>query len=280
MAMLEVSNLRIWDSRTGSVMVPGSSFQVGKGSCLGIVGESGSGKSLTCRAIMRLNKPGIRQSGDILFNGVNLAQLSEKNMRPRRGKQLYMIMQNGMRAFDPSCLIGVHLREVLSGHFGWGREEITIRMKCAMSSVLLKDPIAVMNSYPHQLSGGMLQRVMIALALVLEPDLIIADEFTSALDTLSRFEVMEQFMQLRQRMGCSVMFVSHDLGVVQKLADEILVMKDGMIVERGTTEAIFSGAMHEYTRQLVSSSLALHHRFQAVTGGMQHVERERRREVL
>jgi len=267
MNSLEVSNLKVWDSRTGSVIIPDSSFHVKQGSCLAIVGESGSGKSLTCRAIMRLNKAGLRQSGDILLGGVNLNELPEKEMRKKRGKQLCLIVQNGMRAFDPSCAVGVHLKETLAWHFGWSREDIVSRMKKAMESVMLKDPIAIMNSYPHQLSGGMLQRVMIALSIVLEPDVVIADEPTTALDTISQFEVVEQFIQLRARMGCSMIFVSHDLGVVKRIADEVLVMKDGEIVESGTTRDIFSAARHEYTRYLVSTKLALNHHFKKIMGG-------------
>ncbi|WP_028611499.1 staphylopine uptake ABC transporter ATP-binding protein CntD [Paenibacillus harenae] len=273
MNILEAANLKIWDNRTGKVIVPNSSFHVKQGSCLAIVGESGSGKSLTCRAIMRLNKAGISQSGDILFNGMNLTELSEKEMRRKRGKQLCMILQNGMRAFDPSCVIGVHLKETLAWHFGWSREEITAKMKHAMASVMLKDPVSVMNMYPHQLSGGMLQRVMIALAIVLEPDIVIADEPTTALDTISQFEVVEQFIRLREKMGCSMIFVSHDLGIVQKMADEVQVMKDGEIVERGTTRAIFSDAQHEYTRYLVSTKLALNHHFKKIMGGVSVAER-------
>ncbi|PYI54300.1 staphylopine uptake ABC transporter ATP-binding protein CntD [Paenibacillus flagellatus] len=268
MNRLEVSDLKVWDSRTGSVIIPGSSFQLKQGSCLALVGESGSGKSLTCRSIMRLNQPGLRQSGDIVLDGVNLTGLSEKEMRKHRGKRLCLIMQNGMRAFDPSCAIGVYLQETLRRHFGWGRDETTARMKTAMESVMLKDPIGVMNRYPHQLSGGMLQRVMIALAIVLEPDVVIADEPTTALDTISQFEVVEQFQRLRETMGCSMIFVSHDLGVVKRIADEVLVMKNGEIVERGTTRDILSDARHAYTRSLVASKLALHQYFKKMTGGV------------
>ncbi|MEI7024116.1 staphylopine uptake ABC transporter ATP-binding protein CntD [Paenibacillus sp. y28] len=267
MNIVEVANLKIWDSRNGNVIVPNSSFQVKKGSCLAVVGESGSGKSITCRAIMRLNQPAIRQSGQILFDGVDLSKLTEKDMRKKRGKQLCMILQHGMRAFDPSCVVGVHLRETLAWHFGWSRHQITEKMKRAMEGVMLKDPLTVMNQYPHQLSGGMLQRIMIALAIVMEPDIIIADEPTTALDTISQFEVVEQFIQLRENMGCSMIFVSHDLGIVKKIADEVLVMKEGEIVERGTTSAIFTGAQHEYTRYLVSSKLGMNQHFKRIMGG-------------
>ncbi|CAI8724922.1 Metal-staphylopine import system ATP-binding protein CntD [Brevibacillus sp. IT-7CA2] len=273
MNILEVKNLKIWDSRNDRVIVPNSSFYVKQGSCLAIVGESGSGKSVTCKAIMKLNKVGIRQSGDILLRGENLMELSEQEMRKKRGKQLCMILQNGMRAFDPSCVVGVHLKETLVEHFGWSRDEIITKMKIAMESVMLKDPLVVMNKYPHQLSGGTLQRVMIALAIVLKPDILIADEPTTALDTISQFEVIEQFLQLRERMGCSMIFISHDLGIVKLIADEVLVMKEGEIVETGTTQAIFSEPQHTYTRYLLSTKLAMNQHFKRVMGGISVAER-------
>jgi nickel transport system ATP-binding protein len=266
--ILEVSDLRIWDSDTGHVIVPGSSFQVRQGSCLAIVGESGSGKSVTCRAVMRLNKASIRQSGSIRFDGVDVSELSEQDMRKLRGKRMCMILQHGMRAFDPSRVIGVHLRETLKQHYGWSRSESDASMVMAMRSVMLKDPAAILNQYPHQLSGGMLQRIMIALAIVLEPDMIIADEPTTALDTISQFEVVEQLAQLRDRLGCAMILVSHDLGIVRTMADEVIVMKAGVIVERGATEAIFSDARHAYTRYLVSSKLALDRHFQRMMEGV------------
>jgi nickel transport system ATP-binding protein len=270
---LEVTNLRIWDSRSGEVLVPSSSFHVKQGSCLAIVGESGSGKSLTCRAVMRLHGPGIRQAGDIRLSGVNLSELSEQAMRKMRGKHLCMIMQHGMRAFAPSSVVGVHLRETLAEHYGWSRADATAKMKEAMASVMLKDPVAVMNKYPHQLSGGMLQRVMIALALVLEPDVIIADEPTTALDAISQYEVMEQLKQLKARIGCSMILVSHDLGVVHSIADEIMIMQSGEIVESGTRQAIFSQAQHAYTRYLLSAKQALNQHFRTMMGGAGIAER-------
>ncbi|MGJ3196422.1 staphylopine uptake ABC transporter ATP-binding protein CntD [Peribacillus frigoritolerans] len=266
MNILEVKNLRIWDSNTGKVIIYNSSFHLKQGSCLAIVGESGSGKSMTCRSIMRLNKSWLHQSGDILFKGENLNNLSEKAMRKKRGRNLCMILQNGMSAFDPSCVIGVHLKETLVEHFGWSNKDMEEKMKNAMESVMLKNPIEIMNKYPHQLSGGMLQRIMIALALVLEPDIIIADEPTTALDTISQFEVVEQFIKIRERMGCSMIFVSHDLGVVRAIADEVLVMKDGEIIERKKSKTIFSEPEHDYTKYLVSTRLALSNHFKKIMG--------------
>lgn len=271
MNILEVEQLRIWDALTEEVIVPNSSFQLKQGECLAIVGESGSGKSMTCRSIMRLNKPAIRQSGRILFQGVDLNQLTEQDMRKKRGRNLCMILQNGMSAFDPSCVIGVHLKETLHAHYGWNAKEVEQNMKSAMERVMLRNPVHIMNQYPHQLSGGMLQRIMIALALVLEPDVIIADEPTTALDTISQYEVVEQLIQLRERMGCSMIFVSHDLGVVRKIADEVLIMKDGHIVESGSIHSVFSKPQHPYTQFLVSTRRELSNHFRQLMQEEQHI---------
>ncbi|MDP4098188.1 ABC transporter ATP-binding protein [Paenibacillus sp. P96] len=264
MNMLEVKKLKVWDQKSHKVIIHNSSFQLQSGRCLAIVGESGSGKSVTCRSIIRLNNPWIAQSGEIFFKGENLNQLSEQEMRKKRGKQISMIMQNGMNAFDPSRVVGVHFKETLAEHFGWSKSEIEGNMKKAMESVRLQNPIEMMNKYPYQLSGGMLQRMMIALALVLEPDLIIADEPTTALDTISQFEVVEQLIHLRARMGCCMLFVSHDLGVVKKIADDVLVMKNGEIVEHGRMDAVFSDSQHAYTRHLVATRLELGHHFKKI----------------
>lgn len=265
--LLEVEHLKIWDCRTGLVLVPDSSFVLSQGECLAIVGESGSGKSVTCKALMRLNRPNIRQSGHIVLNGVNLAALSGKEMRAYRGRKMCMIMQNGMRAFDPSRPVGAYLLEVLSIHFAWSRSEMMASLSTAMISVGLQEPAVVMGRYPHELSGGMLQRVMIALAIAMEPDIIIADEPTTALDAVTQFEVVEQFVQLRGRIGSAMIFVSHDLGVVRRIADEVLVMKDGEIVERGGTNELFAGAAHPYTRYLVSSKESLRSHYSQLMGG-------------
>jgi nickel transport system ATP-binding protein len=270
---LEISNLHIWDDATGQVIVSDVSFHLKEGSCLAIVGKSGSGKSMTCKSIMRLHNAGIRQTGDILFRGENIGLLPPKAMRKLRGKHLYMIMQNGMRAFDPSRVVGSHLMETIAEHFDWSHSDIISKIIAAMESVMLRNPAEVLGRYPHQLSGGMLQRLMIALALVLEPDLIIADEPTTALDTVSQFEVVEQLRRLKERKGCSMLFISHDMGVVKNIADEILVMKDGSIVESGLTSVIFTDPHHEYTRHLVSAKLSIHRHYQKMMGGGNIAER-------
>ncbi|MWC28123.1 staphylopine uptake ABC transporter ATP-binding protein CntD [Paenibacillus sp. MMS18-CY102] len=267
MNRLEVRSLKVWDSVTGRVLIPNSSFHVQQGKCLAIVGESGSGKSLTSRAIMRLMPKGIRQSGDILLGGENLSELAEHEMRKRRGRNLNLIMQNGMHAFDPSCVVGVPIQETLALHYGWSRSVIEEKMVRAMERVMLKNPIGMMNQYPHQLSGGMLQRAMIALALVLEPEVVIADEPTTALDMISQFEVVEQLIQLRDSIGCAMIWISHDLSVVHQIADEVLVMKEGELVDRGTPQGIFTHAVHPYTRDLAAAKQALTEHFERIMGG-------------
>ncbi|MDX8345020.1 staphylopine uptake ABC transporter ATP-binding protein CntD [Rossellomorea sp. YZS02] len=266
MNILEVNNLSIVDKKTEKLIVKDSTFNVKKGETLAIVGESGSGKSLTCRALMRLNHPWLNSTGTVRFNGEELLTISKRAMRKKRGKQMYMIMQNGMTAFDPSRVIGVHLRQAAAEHYNWSRLETDQKLKLAIESVLIKDAVEVLNKYPHQLSGGMLQRIMIALALILEPDLIIADEPTTALDTITQYEVVNQLIGLRDRMGCSMIFVSHDLGVVRHLADELLVMKDGMIIERGKVQSIFNEPKEEYTKYLVSTREALSLQFNRQMG--------------
>lgn len=272
MPSLEIRHLKVWDSRTGNILVSDSSFYVDQGKCLAIVGESGSGKSLTCKAIMRLNKVNLHQSGNIVLNGIHLEDLSEKEMRKFRGKHLCMIMQNGMRAFDPSRTIGAHLLKTLEIHCNWSRSDAIAKLQTAMSSVGLKEPDKVLSSYPYQLSGGMLQRTMITLAIVLEPEVVIADEPTTALDAITQYEVVEQFVQLRNRLGSMMIFVSHDLGIVKRIADDVLVMKDGQIVERGKTSDVMASAKHPYTQYLVSSKLALSRHLTELMGGEQIVE--------
>lgn len=267
MNILEVKHLKVWERHNGKELVHDSSFQLQAGSCLAIVGESGSGKSLTCRALTRLNADSLAQSGQIIFKGRDLNDLSNAEIRQKRGKEIAMIMQNGMSAFDPSCVVGVHFRETLGQHFGWKRSVVDRKMSEAMQRVLLKNPTGLLYKYPHELSGGMLQRMMIALALVLEPDIIIADEPTTALDTISQYEVIQQFIQLRRTIGSSMIFISHDLGVVRQIADEVLIMRSGEIVERGTTSDIFTKAEHDYTRYLISTRLTLSDHFRQLMEG-------------
>lgn len=267
MSLLIVETLQVIDNQTNTSIIHNSSFQVDKGECLALVGESGSGKSMTCKSIMRLHKKGISQSGRVLLKGEDLFQLSEKQMRSKRGKELCMIMQNGMSAFNPSNPVGMHLMATLKQHMDWSYQHLESKLIDGMKRVRLQSPMDVMNKYPHELSGGMLQRLMIVLALLLEPAVLIADEPTTALDTISQFDVIEQLINLRENIGSAMIFISHDLGIVKKLADQVLVMKDGEIVERGATQNVFLQPQHPYTEYLISTKRTLSEHFQKMVGG-------------
>ncbi|MFS0907178.1 ABC transporter ATP-binding protein [Priestia aryabhattai] len=270
MSLLKVEQLHVFDCETNKPIIHNSSFQVNEGECVALVGESGSGKSMTCKSIMRLHKKGIKQSGHILLKGEELCELSERQMRSKRGKELCMVMQNGMSAFNPSNPVGKHLVSTLKQHKDWSYGQMEKKIADAMKRVRLQNSIDIMNKYPHQLSGGMLQRLMIALALLLEPDVLIADEPTTALDTISQFDVIEQLMNLRENTGLSMIFISHDLGIVKKLADQVIVMKDGYIVERGAAQNVFLKPQHAYTEYLISTKRTLCEHFQKMIGGAVH----------
>lgn len=259
--ILTVKDLKIWDSRNDEVIVKGISFSLPENSCLAIVGESGSGKSMSTRSIMGLNKPWIRNSGEVVFDGVPILNLSQKEIRKLCGKRISMIMQGGMSAFDPSCTIGKHYREVLKQHLGYDKKQADALMIETMGKLLLQNPKAILGKYPHQLSGGMLQRCMIALTLALQPEIIIADEPTTALDTITQYTVIEQLLLLRKHLKCSMIFISHDLGVVKKVADYAVLMKQGELIEQGTIEELFENPKTDYAKHLVGTKRAMGEEF-------------------
>ena len=257
MNVLETSNLKIWDTRNNEVIVNNLSFAVEEHKCTAIVGESGSGKSMSVKAINGIHKPWIRCEGNVLFEGQNLLEQSSKNMKEIRGKKIFMIFQDGMSAFDPSCTIQSTFREILSENMSSTKEEADRLILQSMDKVKLKNSKEILDKYPHQLSGGMLQRIMIALSLALEPKIIIADEPTTSLDTISQFKIVNEFMRLKKEYGTTMIFISHDLGVVRKLADFIIVMKDGEKVEEGPVEEVFCHPQNSYTQYLVNTRKAL-----------------------
>lgn len=277
---VKISNLKIWDDRDDDVIIKDLSFEVKKNSCLAIVGESGSGKSMTVKGITGIHKPWIECTGCITFGGENLLELCQENMQKIRGQKIFMIFQDGMTAFDPSCMIRVGLRETLAEKLNLKKEAADQCMISAMKRVMLNNPEEILQKYPHQLSGGMLQRIMIALALALEPELIIADEPTTALDTITQYEVVDQFIKLRKEMGTTMIFISHDLGVVRRIADDVLVMKDGEKVEEGPIEEIFTNPQHPYTQYLVNTRAALGTNFKRIMEETGNVGSEECEKVL
>ena len=261
MSLLEVNNLCIEDTKNKQEIVSNVSFTLDENTCLGIVGESGSGKSMTAKAILDLVNSSLSVSGSAKFQGMELLKAKKSEMRKIRGKQICMILQDAMSAFDPLYTIGYQMIETICENIGASKEEAKKIAINSLSKMCIREPEQVVSKYPHQLSGGMLQRCMIAIALCMQPDIIIADEPTTALDSINQKEVVEEFKRLREVIGTSVIFISHDLGVVKSLAQKILVMKDGKCVEYGEANEVFKYPKHEYTKYLIETRLDLAEEF-------------------
>jgi oligopeptide/dipeptide ABC transporter ATP-binding protein len=254
--MLEVARLTtVFDRPSGPVAaVDDVSFAVNEGETLGLVGESGSGKSVTALSIMRLvQPPGRIAGGSVRFNGRELLTLSESDMREVRGAEIGLIFQEPMTALNPVFTIGDKIRETLLVHRRAGRREARARAIELLDAVRIPDAASRVNDYPHQLSGGMRQRVLIAMALACRPTLVIADEPTTALDVTIQAEILDLLRDMRSRLGLSLLFITHDLGVVAGTADRVAVMYAGRIVEQGPVRDIFHGPRHPYTRGLLAS---------------------------
>ena len=255
--ILELKNIVVEDPRSNEVIVHGSSFVVRKNTCLSIVGESGSGKSMTTKAILGLTNPWLKISGTAKYKGKNLIGLKQSELRKIRGKNICMIPQDAMTSFDPLYTIGYQMIETFVENLGTSKEESKKLAIESLDKMLINNPEEVIKKYPHQLSGGMLQRCMIAIAIAMKPDIIIADEPTTALDSINQREGVEEFKRLRDVTGTSLIFISHDLGVVQSLAEDILVMRNGECVEYGTAKKIFENPQHEYTKYLIDTRVSL-----------------------
>lgn len=232
----------------------GVSFSMNEGEVLGIVGESGSGKSVTAYSIMGLTAyPGKLIGGTIYFNGHQIEKMSEKEMRKIRGNEVSIIFQDPMTSLNPVYTIGNQITEVIRLHTGKSKKETYDRAKELLELVGINEPTKRLKQYPHELSGGMRQRVMIAIALACEPKLLIADEPTTALDVTIQAQILELMQELRQKLGMSIIMITHDLGVVASMCERIAVMYAGHIVEYGTADEIFYEPKHEYTKGLINS---------------------------
>jgi len=257
MALLEVNDLRTYfHTRVGTVRaVDGVSFSVEKGETLGIVGESGCGKSVTCYSMLGLipMPPGRIESGTAMFDGVDLLRASGKQRRQIRGKRISMIFQDPMTALNPYMTIGKQLAEPLIIHDGVNKSDARKRAIKALDEVGIQDAANRLDSYPHEFSGGMRQRVMVAMALITKPDLLIADEPTTALDVTVQAELLALIKGLQQELGMAMILVTHDLGVVAGTCDRVNVMYAGKIVESAAAREIFYRARHPYTEALLNS---------------------------
>jgi len=240
-------------------VVDAISFAIAPGETLGLVGESGSGKSATSLALLRLLPPTARVSGSIQFNGRNLPSLPEQEMRTLRGVAISMIFQEPMTALNPVMRVGDQIAEALLAHHPpppppRGRE----RVRAAKPEVALPPPELRLRDYPHQFSGGQRQRILIAMALINRPQLLIADEPTTALDVTVQSQILSLLRDLRRTHNLAMLFISHDLAVVSQIADSIAVMQHGRIVEQAPTPQLFRSPQHPYTRRLLASAPTMH----------------------
>ena len=258
--LLQVRELRVQFPAAGGplIAVRDISFGIDRGEVLGLVGESGSGKSVTSLAIMRLLTPQASVGGEILFsaNGsepANLLTLGSESMRQLRGSRIAMIFQEPMTALNPVMRVGEQIAEAVRAHQAVSKKEAWNRAVEALKEVAIVDPERRARDYPHQLSGGMRQRVMIAMAIVNRPELLIADEPTTALDVTIQAQILDLLRELRQKFGLTMLFISHDLAVVSKVAERLAVMYAGSIVELGRRDEIFHAAAHPYTRGLLAA---------------------------
>ncbi|AMQ05026.1 ABC transporter ATP-binding protein [Sporosarcina psychrophila] len=255
--VLKVSDLRVsflgHDKEFEAVR--GVSFEVKKGESLGIVGESGSGKSVTARSIMRLlpSPPSYLKDGEIEFQGEDLVQKTEKEMESIRGRDISMIFQDPMTSLNPTIQIGKQIAESLIKHQNLSKRDAKNRTIELLKLVGIRNSEDRFSQYPHEFSGGMRQRVMIAIALACRPTLLIADEPTTALDVTIQAQILNLMKDMQQRFGTSIILITHDLGVVAGMCDRVAVMKDGEIVETGTTEEIFDNPKHSYTKKLLNA---------------------------
>src|SRR5213595_3827282 len=256
MALLEVNDLKTYFQTDDGIVkaVDGVSFSVEKGKTLGIVGESGSGKSVTCLTIMGLNsKKNTITSGEALFNGENLLTAGSRRLREIRGNDIAMIFQDPMTSLNPVHSIGAQLVEAVQLHRDVSKKTARARAVELLKAVGIPRAERRIDDYPHQFSGGMRQRVMIAMALVNDPDLLIADEPTTALDVTTQAQIMNLMKQLQEDFGMGVMFVTHDFGVVAEIADRVAVMEKGVLVEVGPVQQVLNHPQHPYTRRLIGA---------------------------
>lgn len=279
MALLEVKNLKtFFKTRRGIVKaVNGVSYTVESGKTLGIVGESGSGKSVSAMSILKLlDGNGYIESGEILFEGRDLTKLTINDMYKIRGNSISVIFQEPMTSLNPVFTVKRQMREPFMTHQGLGKREAEERVVEMLRSVKIPNPEIVAKQYPHQLSGGMRQRVMIAMALACRPKLLIADEPTTALDVTIQAQILKLMNELKKERNTSILFITHDLGVINQMADEVAVMYCGQVVELAPASVIFGEHKysHPYTHDLMASiprlDTPMHIRLEAIPGSVPH----------
>jgi oligopeptide/dipeptide ABC transporter ATP-binding protein len=268
--LLEVQHLTTrLRTRAGLLcVVDDLSFELRKGRTIALVGESGCGKSMTALSLLNLlpYPPACRPEGSVIFQGRDLLKLPDRELRKVRGRQASMIFQDPMSSLNPVYSVGAQLTEVINLHLDLWEEEAENLAVATLEEVGIAGPRQTLRRYPHELSGGMKQRVMIAMAMVCKPALLIADEPTTALDVTVQAQVLELIRLLQRQQGTALLLITHDMGVVAEMADEVIVMYAGQAVERGSVEEIFDSPLHPYTQGLFASRPALGKRLQPIPG--------------
>ena len=249
-------------------------FEVYPGECLGILGESGSGKSMSLKAVQGLLDKNFQVSGQAVFDDKNLIGAPGEELRKLRGNQIGMVLQNPMTCFDPLYRIGSQMAETFAMHTDWNGEKIRSISLEVLDQMRIHDGAEVLEKYPHQLSGGMLQRIMIGIAMALSPELLIADEPTTAIDAITQYEILEEFERIKREKKTAMIFITHDLGAISKVADRIMVMNSGRIVDQGDFHHILHHAKDPYTRLLVEKRMAVMDRYRDI------LKREERKPCL
>ena len=268
-AILKVENLNVTlrHRRVSKKLVEDVSFEVHPGECLGILGESGSGKSMTVKSVLGLLDKNFQVSGSAIFDGQDLLKETKEELRRLRGSRITMVLQNPMTCFDPLYRIGNQMAETFATHTSWNVQEIRSRCLEILDQMRIRNGEEVLEKYPHQLSGGMLQRIMIGIAMALQPELLIADEPTTAIDAITQYEILEEFIRIKKQKNSAMLFITHDLGAISKVADRILVMNSGHVVDSGSFDHILKHADDPYTRMLVEKRSAVMHRYRQILHG-------------
>ena len=248
-------------------LVRGVSFAVAPGECLGILGESGSGKSMSMKAAMGLLDHSFHVTGSAQFQGEELLGKSAEELRRLRGGKVGIILQNPMTCFDPLYRIGQQIAETFSAHNNWTAEEIRARSLELLEKMRIRNPEEVLEKYPHQLSGGMLQRIMIGIATAMKPALLIADEPTTAIDAITQYEILNELLHIKENHNTAMIFISHDLNAISRVADRIVVLNHGAVVDRGDFQHILHHAQDPYTKLLVEKRADVMRRYTAVLNG-------------
>ena len=253
--------------RHAKELVKGVSFAVEPGECLGILGESGSGKSMSMKAAMGLLDKGFSVSGAAMFQGEPLLEKTGEELRRLRGGKVGVVLQNPMACFDPLYRIGAQIAETFAAHNNWDGDEIRCRSLELLKKMRIRSPEEVLEKYPHQLSGGMLQRIMIGIATSMEPSLLIADEPTTAIDAITQSEILNEFLRVKQENQTAMVFISHDLNAISRVADRIVVLNQGRVVDEGDFQHILHHAQDPYTRLLVEKRADVMRRYRQVLAG-------------